>query len=113
MRKISREELMRLRDAGKVKASEATKVLASTAPKVKEKPKVEKPKVQAVPKVDLTSLEMVAKENAEITRQLVQTVDSLVEEFQVEKKGPLNTKWKMVVTRGSNKLIESIDVEAV
>ena len=104
MRKISKEQLLKLRDEGKVGGSAVIKALSAQPQKVKEE--VEKPKVTPPPPA---SLEKSKEPKANGT--LAKSIDKLA--IEVERLGPKNTKWVLNVERGTDKLISRIDVEAV
>ena len=122
MRKISNEELISLRDKGKVKATDAMRALER--PKAdkkveqrKEGKRSEESKKIQEPKTD-ESLEKLTKVSINTTLALMNKLDKLIDKqgeqsYTVEKTGPLNTQWKMTVTRDAEKLISTIDVVAL
>jgi len=114
MRKISREELISLRDKGKVKPEDAMKALSRPKEEKKVEPKVkkrEKEEVKVEPRDK--SLENLTKVSINTTLALMNKLEKLTEAYTIERKGPLNTRWKLTVDRDAEKLISTIDVVAL
>lgn len=114
---MSREELIELRDSGKVDKLRAMKALSKKRKKEEPKKKV-KEKTKKKPEVELKErkinldtrgVEELVKVSLESSNKLMNKIDEIIE---VERKGPLNTKWKLTVQRDNRDLISTIDVVA-